>query len=139
MKTLCLYFITVLLLIFLLGCDCDNITESNNDLAKVNIDLQYGFDDYFVIVRFDDESYFSADLTGVVPFSGPLASFVTYLSSGEHTCKVFWREDYGQIGQPYNIDSTKIVIGDLEEYFLGIRAYNDTISVELRDTSFGYF
>jgi len=138
MKTLCLYFMTVLLLIFFLGCDCDNITESSTDLAKVHVDLQYGFNDYFVIVRFNDERYFTADLTGLAPLSGPLATFVTYLEIGEHNCKVFWQENAGQIGQPYFLDSTQITIGDLEEYFLGIRAYNDTISVELRDTPFGY-
>lgn len=138
MKTFSLYFTTLCLFFFLLGCDGNNITESNTELAKINVDLQYGFDNYFVLIRFNDEKYFSADLTGLVPLSGPLATFVTYLEPGEYNCEVFWQENSGQAGQPYFLDSTKITIGDLEEYYLGIRANNDTISAELRDTPFGY-
>jgi len=137
MKTLILS-IMALFLLFFIGCECDNITESDTDLSKVTIDLQSGFEDYYVKLEFDDEDYFTADLTGLIPLSGPLASFITYLDLGEHNCKIFWQENVGQVGQPYFLDSTKITIGDLEEYFLGIRADNDTISVELRDTPFAY-
>lgn len=138
MKTFIFCFISLSIFILFLSCEDNNIIDGNSDLAKVNVDLQFGFDNYFVRVKFNEENYFSADLTELVPLSGPLATFITYLPPGKNSCEVFWQENYGQVGQPYFIDSANVIIGDLEEYYLGIRAVNDSIEVELRNTPFGY-
>ncbi|KAA3616252.1 MAG: hypothetical protein DWQ05_10935 [Calditrichaeota bacterium] len=138
MRIFSFYFLTLFLYIFLLGCDDDNFIENTPDLAKINVDLQAGFEDHFVSVKFNDERYFSADLTELAPLAGPLATFVTYLKPGEYNCEIFWQENVRQVGQPFFLDSTIITIGNLDEYYLGIRAYSDTISVELKESPFSY-
>ena len=132
------YFFAVFTILFLLiSCSKDNSTCPNyNEKVEVQFDLVTGFDDE-VIIKIDDKYYFSAIITGIEYFAGPQASFTTYLSRNEYNLYIRRRKLDSNLGT-YQIDSTKIVIGTSEKYWVGLSASPDTILVIVQDYSFGY-
>lgn len=121
-----------------ISCDEDNVTGNGVNLVRVNVDLQYGFEGNFIRVKFNENLYFSADLTEEAPLSGPLATFITYLPRGLNQCNVFWQDNYGQVGQPFHLDSTDVYFGDSEKYYIGISVSSDTLFIELQEEPFNY-
>ena len=139
MKLSLVAILTISLALFFISCDEDNVTGNGVTLVKVNVDLQLGFQDHFVKVKFNDTVHFSADLTPGVSLAGPLATFITYLPHGLNQCEVFWQENYGQAYQPFHLDSTDVYVGDSKEYYMGIRVSSDTtLVVEIREEPFYY-
>ncbi len=70
------------LLLLLINCDKDTVSGDSDNLVRVRVDLHMGFADHKVQITFNDEVHFKADLTGMVPFAAPVATFTTFLPRG---------------------------------------------------------
>ena len=124
-------------ILFLLSCTKNNSTEPEDQLLKVQVDLQNGFAGHLVILEFNGEEFYRADLSESDPFSGPLASFSTFLPRGQNKLYVFWQSDGYQVG-PFNEDSLTFMIGEEKQYFLGLSVYADSLYYVIQDEAYGY-
>jgi len=113
----------------------DTLTES----IPVQVDIQEGFADLYISVRFNDEIYFVADLCSGVPLAGPVALFRTSLPQGRHALKVTWSKGR-TIEPPPVIDSVQVEIQAIERVYIGIERdeREDTLRVEVREKPFEY-
>ncbi|MCB0731990.1 MAG: hypothetical protein KDC88_13255 [Ignavibacteriae bacterium] len=130
--------------IFLFSCsDEKSIIESsdqtNNVSAKlftVNIDFQEGFESNSIYVKIDSLKYYNALLSDLVPLAGPLSSFKTFLEEGNH--KIFIISGVVDGINNSKIDSLEIIIGNYEEYYIGLSKYDDTLNFKVQDYPFMY-
>ena len=127
----------ITLVFLLVSCNEKSATEPDDVLSMVSVELQQGFAGHLVILEFNDEEYYRAELSESAPFAGPLASFSTYLPRGKNMLRAFWQSDGYQVG-PYKEDSLIIEIGDAKKYFLGISAYEDSLYHVIQDIGFTY-
>ncbi len=120
-------------LTLMLSMSCSE--DDSADLVMVDIHLQSGFEGHLVLMEFNGDEYFRAELSESVPFAGPLATFSTLLPRGQNHFYAFW----GQAGnQVWNEDSVDIQFDNAEKYFLGVNAYADTLIVVVQDSTFLY-
>ena len=139
MRLFLVEILAISLSLVFISCDEDNVTGNGVNLVRVNVDLQYGFEGHFVRVKFNENVYFSADLTSAAPFAGPKATFIAFLPRGLNQCEIFWQENYGSAHQPYNIYSKEVNLGNADIYYMGIRVSNDsTFVIDLQEEPFGY-
>jgi hypothetical protein len=124
-------------ILFLLSCSENNSTEPEDQLLKVQVDLQNGFAGHLVILEFNGEEFYRADLSESAPFSGPLASFSTFLPRGQNKLYVFWQLDGYQVG-PFKEDSLTFKLGEENQYFIGLSTNDDFIEYVLQDDAFLY-
>jgi len=138
-KSNCLNVIVPVLffIIFLMGCESDDITGVNDQFVDVKIDLQMGFEGHSVLLKFNGENYYQANLSELVPLAGPIATFSTTLPRGDNNCYAFW----GLLEQTtdWKVDSVLIFLGEADEYFLGYQIVNDTLKIVVQDSAFGYW
>ena len=118
------------------GCGGETRVQSDGDLVKVQIDLQWGFEGQVVTVKFSGEEHFHTELSELVPLAGPLASFVTRLPRGENDLLVRWSPP--NLQEESHEDSADFELRDAEEYFIGLRASGDTLTIEIQDSPFLY-
>ena len=69
-----------------------------------------------------------------VPFAGPLTHFTTYLTRGTSRLFVLWGSH--SLQEPTYQDSAHVEINDAEEYFIGLRVWDDTLGVQVHDSAF---
>ena len=122
--------------LLLSGCTEEKIVSPEAELVKTRVDLQQGFEGKWVQVQFNGEHCFQAGISTMVSLSGPLAHFTTYLTRGTNRLSVTCRPLDFQ-GETFT-DSSDVEIGDSEEYFIGIRVWNDTLHVQVQDSTFLY-
>lgn len=131
--------IAAALLLLLISCDNDTVSGDSDNLVRVHVDLHMGFADHKVQITFNDEVHFRADLTGMVPFAAPAATFTTFLPRGVNECEIFWQENQGQADPPYNLVNTSFILGNAENYYMNISAASDTaLVIDIQDTPFVY-
>ena len=124
-----------LMLMLSMSCSEDDLADPKDDLVMVDIHLQSGFEGHLVLMEFNGDEYFRAELSESVPFAGPLATFSTPLPRGQNHFYAFW----GQAGnQVWYEDSVDIQFDNAEKYFLGVNAYADTLNVVVQDSIFLY-
>ena len=123
--------------LFVLSCSEKNSTEPEEQLLKVHVDLQNGFDGHLVILEFNGEEFYRAELSESAPLSGPLASFSTFLPRGQNKLYAFWKSNGYQVG-PFKEDSLTFMLGEENQYFLGISTNDDLIEYVLQDIAFLY-
>ena len=121
-----------LTLMLSMSCSEDDL----DDLVMVDIHLQSGFEGHLVLMEFNGDEYFRAELSESVPFAGPLATFSTHLPRGQNHLHASWGVQLGS--QVWKEDSVDIQFDNAEKYFLGVRAYADTLSVVVQDSTFLY-
>jgi len=124
----------------LLSCSSDDKTITGggeyDELIQVRIDLQMGFENKCVDISVNGTQYYKSCLSGLVPFSGPQASFVTYLPRSSDTIVVSWREG-GK--DPKYEETLEVEFGDLSEYFIGLRMTEENaIVIVIQERHFGY-
>lgn len=118
-----------------ISCNEDPVSSSE-DLVTVEVHLQSGFEGHLVLMEFNGDEYFRAELSESVPFSGPLATFSTSLPRGQNHLHASWGVQLGS--QVWNEDSVDIQFDNAEKYYLGVRAYADTLNVLVQDSTFLY-
>ena len=126
----------LLMICFLSSCS-ENISDPNElTLTEVKIDLQTGFQNDDVYIRIDDKLYFYALFSGGERFSGPQASFITYLTKGQHEIEVRRLINYNI----YNIefDSLFFEIESADKYWIGIGIWSDSLYISFQDSAFIY-
>ena len=124
-----------LTLMLSMSCSEEDLADPKDDLVMVDIHLQSGFEGHLVLMEFNGDEYFRAELSESVPFAGPLATISTSLPRGQNHFYTFWRQAGSQVG---NEDSVDIQFDDAENYFLGVNAYADTLNIVVQDSTFLY-
>jgi len=127
--------VLIFVVLVLISCDDDPVSSSE-DLVTVEVHLQSGFEGHLVLMEFNGDEYFRAELSESVPFSGPLATFSTSLPRGQNHLHASWGVQLGS--QVWNEDSVDIQFDNAEKYYLGVRAYADTLNVLVQDNTFLY-
>ena len=125
-----------LTLMLSMSCSEDDLADLKDDLVMVDIHLQSGFEGHLVLMEFNGDEYFRAELSESVPFAGPLATFSTHLPRGQNHLHASWGVQLGS--QVWNEDSVDIQFDNAERYFLGVSAYADTLIVVVQDSTFLY-
>jgi hypothetical protein len=119
-----------------ISCSNNNpISSNNHDLVEIQFDLQTGFVNVSVQIIENGKYYFNAFFKGIEPLAGPQASFITYLSQGDHY--IITRRT------PFNYtnikkDTTKIMIGNSRKYWIGMGVYSDSLHVVVQNSAFIY-
>jgi hypothetical protein len=124
----------VFLPLFLFSCSEDEIVDATDNSVMVSFELQSGFESKTVRISIDSIIYFQASLSSGVPFAGPEAQFSTILSREKHILIVSWWESFAT----YRIDSVEFALGQSAKYFIGLNIISDTLSVDIRDSSYLY-
>ena len=121
----------------ILSCNEDSVTNSTETvkLVKVRVDLQTGFGNKTVFIKFNDESAFSANLSNMEPLAGPIATFDSYLHEGENNLSLLMH-DLSLQSEIFS-DSCSFILGDKEIYYLGLQ-FSDTLRFVLQDSPFFY-
>ncbi len=123
-------------IISLMGCESNDITGVNNQFVDVKIDLQIGFDGHSVLLKFNGEDYYQANLSELVSLAGPIATFSTTLPRGNNNCYAFWRSL--KQTTDWEEDSVLVFLGEADKYFLGYQIVNDTLNIIVQDSAFLY-
>jgi hypothetical protein len=129
----------VFIILLLLSSSCKKetvVSTIEENIVPVDVDLQTGFEDKSIRVYFDQQVSFQAILSGLVPFSGPIAKFSTQLERSSHSLKVRWQSSNSGIA--FKIDSTVITLGNVAKYYIGLEIINDSLKTKVQDIPFGY-
>jgi hypothetical protein len=129
LKTILIFFLSLTIY----SCTEESTTYPIEDLVITKIDLQTGFEGHHVIIEFNNEVHFNAILSEAVPFSGPLATFSTYLPRENNHLYIAWTLNY-----PFLTDSIDIFLGSSDKYFIGIRLNGEEIEYEIQESEFLY-
>jgi len=128
----------VVLMFSMTSCKEETVTTIiEENIVPVDVDLQSGFQDKSIKVFFNNQVSFQAMLSGLVPLSGPIASFSTQLERGSTSLKVRWQTNNS--GLVFKIDSTSIVLGKSAKYYIGIEIKNDSVKTRVQEVPFNYF
>ena len=128
-----LFLSTLLVFILINACTDESTTNPIDELIKSQIDLQSGFAGHSVIIECNSEIIFGAQLSEVVPLSGPLATFTTYLLKGNNKMYVLWTLNY-----PFLRDSIDFILEETENCFISIQLSDDKLDFQIQDHEFIY-
>ncbi len=138
MKHLLLF--TCIIVFFSFSCEDNENDDSDIDiqLFNVRVDLQWGFEDQLVNIKFNDEECFNEYIEPGIPFSGPQASFDIILHKGVNQCEVYCQDMY-QMPLPVGLEfSVEIVLSDLAYYFIGFGLNGDSLITTVSEYGIDY-
>jgi hypothetical protein len=129
---------TVLFLMLMVSCKQETVVNSDDNTVPVDIDLQMGVENNYIKVYCNQRLSFQAYLSNSVPLSGPIATFSTYLNRNSNTVRVWWHSLSSSNGLEFKQDSSVFNLGTSDRYYIGIQIINDSLTLKVQDSQFGY-
>jgi hypothetical protein len=138
MKSIIIF--TFLGLFLIINCTKEKIVNSNEEsqeFVSVQVDFQSGTEENRICLKFNDETYFDAMLSNLLPLTGPVAGFTTCLPIGQN--KLYILSQYlGVAAIISNEDSTIIDFGNADKYYIGIELSDDRYQFTVQENPFQY-
>lgn len=127
-------------LLLMINCTKEKIVNSNEESQEfvfVQVDFQTGTEENRICLKFNDETYFDAMLSSLIPLSGPVAEFTTCLPIGQNKLYILSQDlEIAQIVS--NEDSTIVNFGNAAKYYIGIELSNNNFSFTFQTNPFQY-
>ncbi len=111
---------------------CSERTLDVSDTVPTEFHLQSGFFGQ-VSIWVDDEKVYDKVMSSQVPFAGPQNQFTYSMNRGTATIRASWGATAAQL-----TDESRVRIGSLDKYFLGINIVDDAVTITLQTSEFLY-
>jgi hypothetical protein len=129
-------FMIILFFCFVLNCSDNNSLNADSKEINIQVDLQSGFSNQLVYIKFDETIHFKSMISEYVPFSGPESFFLTNLPDGDYNLSVVIVD----INNSGNLSehTQHISFEPDKDYFIGLLFIQDSLIINVQNSPFGY-